>query len=63
MFFPYIIVIILKQKKIKLGLRITRTGQFTVIHHQKRRRRNTNDKHKEKEGEKKDVQRPQYVKQ
>jgi hypothetical protein len=38
----------------KLGLRITRTGQFTVIHHQKRRR-DTNDKDKEKEGEKRDV--------
>jgi hypothetical protein len=51
----------LEGKKIKSGLRITRTGQFTVIHDQKRRRRNTNDKDSERDriGEKKDVQRPQ----
>ena len=53
----------LEEKKIKSGLRITRTGQFTVIHHQKRKAKHTNDKdmERESEGEKKDVQRPQFV--
>ena len=59
----------LKSKnEIKSGLRRTRTGQFTVIHHQKKRREEKTNyakrmNRREREGEKEDVQRTEEEKQ